>query len=63
MKRVEVVVVVEDGRVAEVYATSKSVDVTVLDMDTTDVDEMASLEEQRKELQARNDAGELHDVL
>lgn len=59
----EVVVVVEDGRVTEVYATSKSISVTVLDMDTTDADEMTSLEEQKKDLQARIDAGELHDIL
>ncbi len=60
---VEVIVVVEDGRVSEVYSTAKNVDVSVLDMDTTDVDEMTSLMEEQKELKARIEAGELYDIL
>lgn len=61
-KGVDVVVLVEDGRVQGVYASDEKTCVSVLDMDTDQPEVYEELKKEREELQARIDAGELHDV-
>lgn len=59
---VDVVVLVEDGRVQGVYSSDEKTSVSVLDMDTDQPEVYEELEKEREALQARIDAGELHDV-
>lgn len=61
-KESEVIIVVERGMVTDVYASDKKISVAVLDTDTDDADRYEEIEEERKSLQARIDAGELHNV-
>ncbi len=61
-KAAEAVVFVEGGRVEAVYSSDESLDVSVLDVDTSDGEQARYVEDERRELQARIDAGELHEV-
>lgn len=58
----EVVILVERGVVTGVYASNEKLSVEVLDTDTDDGERALEVEEERRELQRRIDAGELHDV-
>lgn len=59
----EVIVVVEDGRVSEVFSNVESLMVSVLDTDTDDPERENEINEERAALQARIDAGELKSIL
>lgn len=59
----EVIVVVEDGRVSEVYSNAENLSVAVLDTDTDDAERESEINEEKAELQARIDAGELKSIL
>lgn len=58
----EAVILVEQGIVTGVYASNEKLSVEVLDTDTDDGERALEVEEERRELQRRIDAGELHDV-
>lgn len=61
-KPAEVAVVVEGGLVQGVYASDEKTCVSVLDMDTSDLEVYEELEKEQEELQTRIDAGELHQI-
>ncbi len=61
-KAAEAVVFVEGGRVEAVYSNDKSLEISVLDVDTDDGERASYIEDERRELQARIDAGEIHEV-
>lgn len=59
----KVVIVVEDGRVAEIYASEKDgIIVDVIDTDTDDADREAEIREEIQELERAVAAGELHQI-
>lgn len=59
----KVVIVVEDGRVAEIYASEKDgIIVDVIDTDTDNADREAEIREEIRELERAVAAGELHQI-
>lgn len=59
----EVIVVVEDGRVSDVFSNVENIVVSVLDTDTDDPERENEINKERASLQARIDAGELKSIL
>lgn len=47
-----VVVVVKDGRVEQVYCRNKNIEVEILDMDTQDIDDLEQIEWRLKQIQS-----------
>ena len=47
-----VVVVVKDGRVEQVYCRNKNIEVEILDMDTQDIDDLEQLKWRLKQIQS-----------
>lgn len=62
MRRREVVVMVEDGRVSDVFSNIENLVVSVLDTDTDDPERKKEIDEEKAALQARVDSGELKRV-
>lgn len=59
----KVVIVVEDGRVAEIYASEKDgIIVDVIDTDTDDANREAEIREEIQELEQAVAAGELYQI-
>lgn len=54
-----VVVVVRDGRVEQVYCRNKNVEVEILDMDTQDIDDLEQIEWRLKQIQSTKSYKEL----
>ena len=59
----EVIVVVEDGRVSDIFSNVEKLMASVLDTDTDDPERENEINEERAALQARIDAGELKSIL
>lgn len=47
-----VVVVVKDGRVEQVYCRNKNIEVEILDMDTQDIDDLKQIELRLKQIRS-----------
>lgn len=62
-KMAEVIVVVEGGMVSDVFSNVENIMVSVLDTDTDDAERESEINEEKAELQARIDAGELKSIL
>ena len=62
-KMAEVIVVVEGGMVSDVFSNVENIMVSVLDTDTDDDERESEINEEKAELQARIDAGELKSIL
>lgn len=58
-RKIEVVVEIENGLVEGIYSTDPDVEVSILDMDTSDVERYEELEEERSHLYRRVKAGDL----
>lgn len=63
MRRREVIVVVEDGRVSDVFSNIENLVVSVLDTDTDDSERQKEIDEEKAALQASIDSGELKSML
>ena len=63
-KSIDVVICVEQGRVSEVYASSKCrVHVDIIDSDTDDLDRQADIGEELRQLKVRVSGGELVQIV
>lgn len=58
-RKIEVVVEIENGLVEGIYSNAPDVEVSILDMDTSDAERYAELEEERSRLYRRVKAGDL----
>lgn len=63
IERSSIVIEVKDGRVNGVYSTDQELDIDVLDLDVTDVEEERELMDCHREIMERCERGELHSIL
>lgn len=62
-KRPSVVIEVKEGRVEGVYSPDPELDIDILDLDTTDIEEEEDLMARHLELMEQCERGELHSLL
>ena len=58
-RKIEVVVEIENGLVEGIYSTDPDVEVSILDMDTSETERYEELEKERSGLHRRVKAGDL----